>query len=92
VSERFLRRAEVVLLLGDPTKAKEVLGWDPDKLTSVQDLCNEMVDGDIDLGKLELAQMELKKQLKVSTACLPQDARQPLCCQAAMLGHVLELL
>jgi len=65
VSERFFRPAEVELLLGDPAKAREVLGWDPDKMTSVDKLCEEMVDADIELAKMELAKIDLKKKLKV---------------------------
>ena len=65
VSERFFRPAEVELLLGDPAKAREVLGWDPDKMTSVEKLCEEMVDSDIELAKMELAKNDLKKKLKV---------------------------
>lgn len=65
VSERFFRPAEVDLLLGEPSKAREVLGWDPDKMTSVEKLCEEMVDSDIELAKMELAKNDLKKKLKV---------------------------
>lgn len=65
VSERFFRPAEVELLLGDPTKAKEVLGWHPEQLTSVEQLCEEMVDSDVELGKLEIMNNEMKKKLKV---------------------------
>jgi GDPmannose 4,6-dehydratase len=65
VSERFFRPAEVELLLGDPTKTREVLGWDPDKMTAVDKLCEEMVDSDIELAKMELAKIDLKKKLKV---------------------------
>jgi GDPmannose 4,6-dehydratase len=65
VSERFFRPAEVELLLGDPTKTREVLGWDPDKMTAVDKLCEEMVDSDIELAKMEMAKNDLKKKLKV---------------------------
>lgn len=65
VSERFFRPAEVELLLGDPAKAKAVLGWDADKQTSVEKLCEEMVDADIELAKMDLAKIDLKKKLKV---------------------------
>ena len=41
VDERYFRRAEVETLLGDPTKAKEKLGWVPE--ISVQEMCKEMV-------------------------------------------------
>lgn len=40
---------QVDLLLGDPTKAKTVLGWNPQK-TSLQQLVNEMVDADLDMA------------------------------------------
>jgi GDPmannose 4,6-dehydratase len=65
VSERFFRPAEVELLLGDPTKTREVLGWDPDKMTAVDKLCEEMVDSDIELAKMEMAKIDLRKKLKV---------------------------
>ena len=39
-------RTQVDLLLGNPAKAKRVLGWDPQQ-TSLEQLCNEMVDADI---------------------------------------------
>lgn len=48
VSPRFFRPAEVEQLLGDPTKAREKLGWNPRK-TSFEQLVNLMVDSDIKL-------------------------------------------
>jgi GDPmannose 4,6-dehydratase len=47
--ERFMRPAEVDLLVGDPTKAREQLGWEPE--TSFEDLVTMMVDADIKLLK-----------------------------------------
>lgn len=49
VSPQFFRPAEVELLLGDASKAKEVLGWEPK--TSVAQLCQMMVEADIDRQK-----------------------------------------
>ncbi len=49
--ERFMRPAEVELLIGDPTKAKEKLGWVPE--TPFEDLVTMMVDADIQLLKNE---------------------------------------
>ena len=46
VSPDFFRPAEVDLLLGDPTKAKEVLGWNPRK-TSFKELVRRMVEHDL---------------------------------------------
>jgi GDPmannose 4,6-dehydratase len=50
--ERFFRPAEVDLLVGDSTKARNTLGWAPQM--GFQDLVTGMVDADMDLisGKL----------------------------------------
>jgi len=45
VDPRFYRPAEVDILLSDATKAREVLGWEPEY--SFEDLVNEMVDYDM---------------------------------------------
>ncbi len=47
VDERFLRPAEVDLLIGDPAKAKKVLGWEPS--TTFEELVHMMVDSDLEL-------------------------------------------
>jgi GDPmannose 4,6-dehydratase len=47
IDERFFRPAEVDLLIGDPAKAKKVLGWEPK--TSFEQLVNMMVDSDLEL-------------------------------------------
>jgi GDPmannose 4,6-dehydratase len=44
--ERFMRPAEVDQLIGDPTKAKERLGWEP--RTSFRELVEMMVDADLE--------------------------------------------
>ena len=49
--ERYLRPAEVDLLLGDPAKAKAQLGWVPE--TSVETLAAMMVDHDTELASRE---------------------------------------
>ncbi|EHR0552772.1 TPA: GDP-mannose 4,6-dehydratase [Vibrio parahaemolyticus] len=49
VDPRYFRPAEVETLLGDPTKAKEKLGWIP-KIT-VEEMCSEMVAHDLDKAK-----------------------------------------
>lgn len=49
--QRYLRPAEVDLLLGDPSKAKQKLGWEPQ--TSVEDLAKMMVEHDLELAKRE---------------------------------------
>lgn len=52
VNPRFYRPAEVELLIGDPQKAREVLGWQPQ--TSLEVLCRLMVEADlkrVEIGK-----------------------------------------
>lgn len=50
VDPRFFRPAEVAELLGDPTKAREKLGWNPRK-TSFDELVRRMVASDVQLVK-----------------------------------------
>jgi GDPmannose 4,6-dehydratase len=54
VDPRFLRPAEVDVLLGDPNKAKKKLGWSP--ATSLEDLVTEMVDADIERWRKKILQ------------------------------------
>ena len=51
MDERFMRPAEVDLLVGDPAKAEKVLGWKP--ATSFPDLVAMMVEADLDQVKRE---------------------------------------
>jgi GDPmannose 4,6-dehydratase len=44
INPRYFRPAEVDTLLGDPTKAKEKLGWVPE--ITAQEMCAEMVGED----------------------------------------------
>ena len=45
IDPRYFRPAEVDTLLGDPTKAKEKLGWVPE--ITAQEMCAEMVAEDL---------------------------------------------
>jgi GDPmannose 4,6-dehydratase len=45
VDPRYFRRTEVDTLLGDPSKAKQKLGWTPE--ITVQQMCAEMVAADL---------------------------------------------
>ena len=45
VDSRYFRPAEVETLLGDPSKAKRLLGWEPS--ITVQEMCSEMVRDDL---------------------------------------------
>jgi GDPmannose 4,6-dehydratase len=45
VNPKFYRPAEVELLIGNPAKAKEKLGWEPK--TTLEELCKMMVEADL---------------------------------------------
>jgi GDPmannose 4,6-dehydratase len=49
IAPRYFRPTEVETLLGDPTKAKEKLGWVPE--ITVQEMCAEMVATDLEAAK-----------------------------------------
>lgn len=49
IDPRYFRPAEVETLLGDPTKAKQKLGWVPE--ITVQEMCAEMVREDLKVAQ-----------------------------------------
>ncbi len=49
IDPRYFRPTEVEALLGDPTKAKNKLGWIPE--ITVQEMCKEMVAYDLEQAK-----------------------------------------
>ena len=49
VDPRYFRPSEVDTLLGDSTKAKEMLGWQPK--ISLEDMVKEMMENDISIAK-----------------------------------------
>ena len=49
VDPRYFRPAEVETLLGDPSKAKEKLGWVPE--ITVEEMCAEMVANDLEVAR-----------------------------------------
>ena len=51
IDPRYFRPAEVETLLGDPSKAKDKLGWTPK--TTLEELVAEMVAGDVEEAKKE---------------------------------------
>ena len=53
IDRNYFRPAEVDLLQGDPSRAKQILGWSP--RTSFQELATLMVDADIKLLEDEMA-------------------------------------
>ena len=50
INPRFHRPAEVDLLIGDPAKAKQELGWEP--TTTLEELCQMMVEADLRRNRL----------------------------------------
>ncbi len=50
INPKFNRPAEVDLLIGNPAKAKEKLGWEPK--TSLEQLCQMMVEADLKRNKV----------------------------------------
>jgi GDPmannose 4,6-dehydratase len=49
IDPSYFRPTEVETLLGDPTKAKKILGWTP-KITA-QEMCAEMVEEDLKVAQ-----------------------------------------
>lgn len=49
VNPKFYRPAEVELLIGDPAKAKKMLGWEPK--TTLENLCEMMVVSDLNRNR-----------------------------------------
>jgi GDPmannose 4,6-dehydratase len=62
VSEDFYRPTDVVNLWGDPTKAKNELGWNPSK-TSFEELVKIMVESDMAKVAVERAGEKVKMNL-----------------------------
>ena len=55
-SEKYSRPNEVHHLLGDPSKAKNILGWEPK--TSFDELVKKMIESDLELAKREKVLIE----------------------------------
>jgi len=63
VSKDFYRPTDVVNLLGDPTKAKTQLGWNPTK-TSFEELVKLMVEHDMAKVAVERAEEHIRTNLE----------------------------
>ena len=71
VDPRYFRPAEVETLLGDPSNAKNKLGWVPE--ITAQEMCAEMVQEDL---KIAMQTRLLKKHgYQVSTAIEVKDGK-----------------
>ena len=64
INPQYFRPSEVQTLLGDPTRAKEKLGWVP-KITA-QDMCAEMVEEDLKSARRNSLLREYGLDLPVS--------------------------
>ena len=64
IDPRYFRPAEVETLLGDPSKAKQKLGWTPE--ITVQEMCKEMVASDLAQAKQHALLKEHGYQINVS--------------------------
>ena len=64
VDPRYFRPAEVETLLGDPSKAKEKLGWTPQ--ITVEEMCAEMMENDLQKAKQHALLKEYGFNLSVS--------------------------
>ena len=64
VDPRYFRPAEVETLLGDPTNAKQKLGWTPE--ITVQEMCAEMVAEDLKVAQRHALLKEHGHDLPVS--------------------------
>ena len=64
VDPRYFRPSEVETLLGDATKAKLKLGWEPE--ISVNEMCSEMVKEDLKIAKRHALLKEHGHEIPVS--------------------------
>jgi len=64
IDPRYFRPAEVDQLLGDPTRARQKLGWEP--TTSVEELCRMMVEHDLELARREKTLRDAGHELPAS--------------------------
>jgi GDPmannose 4,6-dehydratase len=65
VDSRYFRPAEVETLLGDPSYAKQQLGWVPE--ITVQEMCAEMVAHDLEQAKRHALLVSHGHHVSVST-------------------------
>lgn len=64
IDPKYFRPAEVEQLLGDASKAKRVLGWEP--RTTVEELAQMMVDADLELARREKTLRDAGHELPAS--------------------------
>ena len=65
IDPNYFRPSEVETLLGDPTKAKKMLGWEPQ--ISVQEMCQEMIKEDYKVAQRHRLLRDNGFELPIST-------------------------
>lgn len=64
VDPRYFRPTEVEELLGDPSKAREELGWVPE--ISLKEMCHEMMESDLEEAKKNRILIDFGHDLTIS--------------------------
>lgn len=67
VDPRYFRPTEVETLLGDPSKAKDKLGWSPE--ITVHEMCKEMISEDLKIAKKSALLKDLGYKVPVTPDC-----------------------
>jgi GDPmannose 4,6-dehydratase len=81
IDPRYFRPAEVETLLGDPTKAREKLGWTP--TTTLEELVSEMVAADMEEAAKEAT---LRREGFLVVGSMENPPTNPEMIQAAQLA------
>ncbi len=89
VDPRYFRPAEVETLLGDPTKAKEKLGWVPE--ITVEEMCSEMVAHDLDQARRQVLLKQYGFDVSVALENVPQSAARQAEASSPATARVAEL-
>ena len=71
VDPRYFRLTEVQTLLGDPSKAKEKLGWQPQ--TTLEEMVTEMIKFDTEEAEKEIILKEKGFEIFNSLESIPND-------------------
>jgi GDPmannose 4,6-dehydratase len=81
IDPRYFRPAEVETLLGDPTKAREKLGWTP--TTTLEELVHEMVVADVEEAAKEAT---LRREGFLVVGSMENPPTSPVMIEAANLA------
>ena len=76
IDPKYFRPAEVDLLLGDPSKARERLGWEP--RVTFRQLAAMMTEADLSLAREEAATHEFRRAARLARNESSDDSRSQL--------------